>query len=163
MPHEGDKGAGRGARGATGFRRPPLRFDWERRLAGWVPAAPLAPVEPLEDMGQLVRGDTRAGIGDADLDAPVGPEFRLDDDHASLRRVAQDVGKEIVMDLAEAGTVGEHRRPAGWRRRTDGDSPLVHRQGADAGHRRVDRLAKGDGRRPQGQRGPPGGSDGDEG
>jgi hypothetical protein len=60
--------------------------------------------EALEDVGQHLRRDPRAGIGDRDRDC-VGPGLADDRHDAPVRRISQGIGHEIADDLLDAERV----------------------------------------------------------
>jgi hypothetical protein len=54
----------------------------------------LRPVEPIEDIGQILRGDPHPGVADAHLHLiPEG--LGLDGDPAAGRRVAEGIGEQV--------------------------------------------------------------------
>ncbi len=70
----------------------------------------VGPVEPFEDMGQVLGEDALAGIGHRQRDAPVGSHAGLDRHPATGRSMSQRVVEQVAQDLGQPVRVRPQRR-----------------------------------------------------
>src|SRR5213075_1916144 len=72
----------------------------------------VAPVEPIEDPGELLRRDAAAGVLDGDLNQVVAARGSKRDD-AALGGVAQGVADQVAENLDDPLAVAPRRRQVG--------------------------------------------------
>src|SRR5262249_35412949 len=95
----------------------------------------LAPVEGLEDVGEVARGNSGPAVGDGNLHGWPAP--RPNDDAAAVAAVLDRVGHQVLEHRPKRGGIGGHRREPALDLRLDRRAFLVRERAADS-----DRLAE---------------------